>query len=300
MAIGTFVAIATLLSRIGDPATFWETIRSADWLFVLLAFGLGLLADTAFGVTFLGNVPTRVPILPSIELQVSMAFSNLAVPVAADAAVQVRFLQKVGLDLASAVAAGGVLSSVSEIAVQIGLFILAIWLAPNAIHLGRIDTSRIEWVAVGAVFIVGVAAALVLGIRRLREAVVPSMRRAAVTLWQAMKSPGRVALLISGNVVTQCLYAGSLLACLAAFGHTLNFWTVLALNIGMSSIASLVPVPGGGTAVRSIGLAGLLTGAGVPAAAAAAAVLTNQLATTYLPAIPGFFATRDLIRRGYL
>jgi uncharacterized membrane protein YbhN (UPF0104 family) len=107
-------------------------------------------------------------------------------------------------------------------------------------------------------------------------------------------------LLLAGNVVTQCLYAGALLACIAAFGHAINFWTVLALNIGMSTIASLVPVPGGGTAVRSIGLAGLLTGVGVPAAASAAAVLTNQLATTYLPAIPGWIATRDLIRKGYL
>jgi glycosyltransferase 2 family protein len=300
MAIGTFVAIATLLSRVGDPAKFWDTIRSADWLLVLLAFGLGLLADAVFGITFLGNVPTRVPIWPSIELQLSMSFSNLAVPVAADAAIQVRFLQKIGLDLASAVAAGGILSSVSEIAVQLGLFFLAVWLAPNSINLGRIDTGRIAWIAVGVVFLIGVAAAFVLVVRRIREAVVPPIRRAATTLWQATKSPGRVSLLVAGNAVTQCLYAGSLLACLAAFGHSVNFWTVLALNIGMSTIASLVPIPGGGTAVRSIGLAGLLTGVGVPAPAAAAAVLTNQLATTYLPAIPGWIATRDLIRHGYL
>jgi undecaprenyl-diphosphatase len=300
MAIGTFVAIATLLSRVGDPAKFWDTIRGADWLLVLLAFGLGLLADAVFGVTFLGNVPTRVPIWPSIELQLSMSFSNLAVPVAADAAIQVRFLQKLGLDLASAVAAGGILSSVSEIAVQIGLFFLAVWLAPSSINLGRIDTGRIAWIALGAVFVIGVAAAFALGVRRLREAVVPPIRRAATALWRATKSPGRVSLLVAGNVVTQCLYAGSLLACLAAFGHTVNFWTVLALNIGMSTIASLVPVPGGGTAVRSIGLAGLLTGVGVPAPVAAAGVLTNQLATTYLPAIPGWIATRDLIRNGYL
>jgi undecaprenyl-diphosphatase len=300
MAVGTFVAIATLLSRIGDPAKFWSTVRGADWLFVLLAFALGQLTDAAFGVTFLGNVPTRIPIWRSIELQMSMAFSNLAVPVAADAAVQVRFLQKVGLDLASAVAAGGLLSSISEIAVQIGLFFIALSLAPTAIHLGRIDIARFEWVALGLVFVLGVTAAFVLGIRRLRAAVIPPIRRAGLTVWQATKSPGRLSLLIVGNVVTQCLSACALLACLAAFGHTVNFWTLIALNIGMSTIASLVPIPGGGTAVRSIGLAGLLTSVGVPSAAAAAAVLTNQLVTTYLPAVPGWFATRDLVHAGYL
>ena len=39
---------------------------------------------------------------------------------------------------------------------------------------------------------------------------------------------------------------------------------------------------------------------GVDPAAGAAAVLAHQLAVTYLPAIPGWFATNDLIRKGML
>ena len=153
--------------------------------------------DVAFGITFLGNVPIRIPVWPSIELQSAMSFSNLAVPVAADTAIQVRFLQKQGLDLPSAVATGGVLSSVSEIIVQIALFFVALWLAPDSIDFGRIDTEQI---------------AVDRADRRVRRAasrsrsssasagsgtvVLPPVVRATRTVWDAVKTPSRIALLV--------------------------------------------------------------------------------------------------------
>jgi uncharacterized membrane protein YbhN (UPF0104 family)/tRNA A-37 threonylcarbamoyl transferase component Bud32 len=300
MAVGALVGVGVLLSRVGDPQVFWDTVKNAEWAYVVLAFVLGIATDVAFGITFLGNVPIRLPVWPSIELQSAMSFSNLAVPVAADTALQVRFLQRNGLDLSSAVAAGGILSSVSEIIVQVGLLFLSLWLAPDSIDFGRIDTNQIVVVVLIAVLVVGVGAAVVFGVRRIRHAVLPPIRRALTTVWSAVKAPSRLALLIGGNVVAQCLYAASLLACLHAYGASINFWTLLALNIGISVIASLVPIPGGGTAVSAVGLAGMVTAFGVPAAAASAAVLTHQLAVTYLPAIPGWFATNDLVRKGML
>jgi len=300
MAVGALVGVGVLLSRVGDPVVFWDTVRNADWWFVALAFVLGLATDVTFGITFLGNVPIRLPIWPSIELQGAMSFSNLAVPIAADTALQVRFLQRNGLDLSSAVAAGGILSSVSEIIVQVGLLFVAIWLSPDSIDFGRIDTNQIVVIVLIAVLLIGVAAAVVFGVRRIRRAVLPPIQRALATVWAAVKTPSRVVLLIGGNVVAQCLYAASLLACLHAYGASINFWTLLALNIGISVIASLVPIPGGGTAVRAVGLAGMVTAFGVPAAAASAAVLTHQLAVTYVPAIPGWFATNDLVKKGLL
>jgi undecaprenyl-diphosphatase len=300
MAVAALLAIGFLLSRVGDPAEFWDQIRTAEWGFVALALGLGVLTDVAFGITFLGNVPIRIPIWPSVELQSAMSFSNLAVPVAADTAMQVRFLQKQGLDLPSAVATGGVLSTVSEIAVQVVLLFVALWLAPDSIDFGRIDTTQIVVVVLGALLLLGVASAVVFGVRRIRHRVLPPVRQAAATVWAAVRTPSRLALLVVGNVVAQCLYAGSLLACLAAFDAHVDFWTLLALNIGISTIASLVPLPGGSTAVSAVGMAGMLTAFGVPQPAASAAVLAHQLAVTYLPAIPGWFATNDLVKKGML
>jgi undecaprenyl-diphosphatase len=300
MAVAALLAVGFLLSRVGDPTEFWDQIRNASWGYVAIALVLGIATDAAFGITFLGNVPIRIPVWPSIELQSAMSFSNLAVPVAADTAMQVRFLQKQGLDLPSAVATGGVLSTVSEIIVQVGLLFVAIWLAPDSIDFGRIDTTQVVVLVLIVVFVLGVASAIAFGVRRIRHRVLPPVLQAARTVWSAVRTPSRLALLIGGNVVAQCLYAASLLACLAAFGAHVNFWTLLALNIGISTIASLVPLPGGGTAVSAVGMAGMLTAFGVPEATTAAAVLAHQLAVTYLPAIPGWFATNDLVKKGML
>jgi len=89
-------------------------------------------------------------------------------------------------------------------------------------------------------------------------------------------------------------------ACFAAFGTSANFWTLLSFSIVIGTIASLVPIPGGGTAVTSVGMSGALAAAGAPIEAAVAAALVNQVVVSYLPALPGWFATKDLLRAQYL
>jgi hypothetical protein len=44
----------------------------------------------------------------------------------------------------------------------------------------------------------------------------------------------------------------------------------------------------------------MVTAFGVTAAAASAGVLAHQLAVTYIPAVPGWFATNDLVRKRML
>ena len=300
MAVSALLAIVFLFSRIGDPSEFWDTIKDASWGYVVLSFFLGLATDVAFAVALLGTVPVRIPLWSMIELQSSLSFANLAVPVAADAAMQVRFLQKNGLTLSESVATGGVLSTISEIIIQVTLFGVALWLAPDSIEFGKVDTTQIVVVVLGVIFLIGVAAAVIFSVRRLRRAVIPPVAKAARSMWHTVRSPSRLAFMFGGNIAAQCLYAASLLACLHAFGASLNFFTLLAANIGISLIASLVPLPGGGNAVSAIGLSGIMVALGVPTAAATAAVVAHQLAVSYLPAIPGWFASNDLVRKGLL
>src|SRR5436305_5716036 len=106
--------------------------------------------------------------------------------------------------------------------------------------------------------------------------------------------------MVGGNLLTTVLYGLCLMACIAAYGKGLPFFTLLAVNIGVSTIAGLVPVPGGGAAISAIGLSGVLSAFGIAESVAVAAVLTNQLVVTYLPAVPGWFATRNLLERDYL
>jgi len=145
-----------------------------------------------------------------------------------------------------------------------------------------------------------VGIAIVMGVPRLRRSIVPPVKQGATTIWEALHSPRRMLALVGGNLLVTVLYGLCLMACIAAYGDGLPFFTILAVNIGVSTIAGLVPVPGGGAALSAIGLSGVLVAFGVADSVAVAAILTNQMAVTYLPAIPGWFATRSLLERDYL
>ncbi|HEX3453238.1 MAG TPA: lysylphosphatidylglycerol synthase transmembrane domain-containing protein [Gaiellaceae bacterium] len=300
MAVGTLIAVFALLSQVGDPEQFYNTIKNADWFLLLVAMIISFLTNFATAVALMGTVPIALPLVRTAELQLSMSFSNLAVPAVGGMAAQIRFLQKQGVDLASAVASGGVLTNVGNIVQSVVLLFVAIWLSPTTIQFGSVPTSSIVELVLIVIVVGAVAAGIVFGVPKVRALVMPPLVNAWTTIREAMRSPKRVALLLGGNMVNSLMYALVLLICIDAFGGSLNYWTVLALNIFIGTIASLVPIPGGGTAVASVGMSGALTAVGVPTEIAVAAVLANQLVANFIPAVPGWFATRDLLGNGYL
>ncbi|MDQ6928291.1 MAG: flippase-like domain-containing protein, partial [Actinomycetota bacterium] len=300
MAVGMFLAAAALLSQVGDPADLWDTVTEAQWNWLLLAFVLSMSTNIAFAIALMGTVPARLPLWRTSELQVSMSFSNLAVPAVGGMAAQIRFLQKQGADLASAVASGGLLSSMASPIVQLAIFGAALVLTPDPVNFLNVPTSGIVDLVLAVVVVVLIAAGVVFGIPRIRKAALPPLRQAVATVWGALRSPRQLSLLFAGNFFSTIMYGFCLMACIEAFGHSPTIWTLLVANIGVSTVASLVPIPGGSTAVASVGLSGALTAFGVPTSVAVSAVLTQQLVVNYVPAVLGWFATKDLLDRDYL
>ena len=300
MAIGTLIAVFALLSQVGDPETFWNTIKDANWWWLAVAMFLSLLTNFCTAVALMGTVPIGLPLIRTAELQLSMSFSNLAVPAVGGMAAQIRFLQRQGVDLASAVASGGLLINVGNIVAQVILLFFAIALSPTSIKTGKIPTDSIVEVVLIAIVVIVIAAAAIFGIPKVRKLVLPPIKSASATMWAAARSPRRVAQLLGGNAVNALMYAAVMDACLVAFGGSINYWTLLAINIFVSTIASLVPIPGGGTAVSSVGMSGALVAAGVSNEVAVAAVLANQLVANFIPAVPGWWATNDLLHDDYL
>ena len=275
-------------------------MRNASWGWLLLAILVAFAANVAYAVALQGTVRRRLPIVPTTELQVAMSFSNLAVPAIGGQGMQVRFLQKLGVDLPSAVAAGGVLSGFGGLVAALGCFAVALLVEPARVDLSLIPTNGLLLLLLITTGLVVLASALVVVFPGLRARVVPAVAHAARTMADALRSPGLVALLVGGNVVATIMSTWCLQLCLVAFGGHVSFWSLLAANVGVVTIASIVPIPGGGTAVSSVGLSGALVAFGVPEEIAIAAVLVNQIIYNYLPAIPGWFATRDLARHDYL
>jgi uncharacterized membrane protein YbhN (UPF0104 family) len=248
----------------------------------------------------MGTVPVPLPLWPTTEVQIGVSFSNLAVPAIGGQGMQVRYLQKMGIDLSSAVAAGGVLSAVGNLVAALGLFVLAVVIAPAHADFSLLPTTGLLEVTVIVIVAVAIASAVVLAVPALRRIAVPPVQRATSTMRAVVRSPYKLVLLIGGNVVATLLSTACLFSCVAAFGGSASFWALLAANIAVVTVASIVPIPGGGTAVGTVGLSAVLVSFGVPDHIAVAASLANQLIYYYLPAIPGWFATRHLFRHDYL
>jgi len=101
------------------------------------------------------------------------------------------------------------------------------------------------------------------------------------------------------NLATELLFAVSLLMIVRGFGYHVGLAEILFINISVSLLAGVMPVPAGIGVVEG-GLAHGLVGAGMTEEAAVAAVLLHRLATFYLPPIWGYFALRWLDRNNHL
>lgn len=298
LAVGTLFAAGGLLAAVGSPHRLWQAVGHAEWAWVAAAFVLSMATDLPQAIGLMGTVPKRLPLWPTTELCVAQSFSSVAVPLGSTA-MRVRFLQHFGIDLSSAVAAGGLLASVGNMVAQILLLVVAVLASPHPVHLVTLPHNLPADLLVAAL-VLALLVGVVLGIPTLHKRVVKPVERAAETIWATVRSPRRLALLLGGNMAVSVLFAVCLYACLEAFGAHASLWTLLALNIGINTLASVVPIPGGGAAVSAVALSGALVSLGVRQEAAVAAVLTYQLVTRYFPAIPGWVATQVMVRRDYL
>jgi uncharacterized membrane protein YbhN (UPF0104 family)/tRNA A-37 threonylcarbamoyl transferase component Bud32 len=297
LAVGALLGIGGLLGAVGNPSKLVDDLRNANAGWIVLALGVSLLTNLGYALALMGAVKRKLPIGPNVEMQLASSFSNLAIPLGGTG-LQVRFLQKQGIPLASAVAAGGLLSTVASVVVQVALLVVALSLSPHHVHVSGLHGIVTALVYVGAILVA--LAGLLVGVPLLRRRFLPPVEHAAASLWEVVRSPSRMSLLVTGNLIVAVLNAMCLLLCLEAYANPISLWTILAVNISISTLSSLIPIPGGGTAVASVGLAGALVAYGVPQATAVAAVLTNQVVASYLPAIPGWFATTHLIHHDLL
>jgi uncharacterized membrane protein YbhN (UPF0104 family) len=297
---GTVLAAAALLSQVPSFASLWETVRQATWWWLLLAVVFTLGNRVGYALALMGSVARHLPFLRSVEALLAAAFSNLALPGIGGTAVQVRYLQLQGVDLASAVAAGAVLANVANVVVQGALFLVALLVSSTEFDTGKIDVDNVVSVVLDVVTLVAVVAGVMFGIARFRRRVLPPIRRGLRTVATAMRSPRQILLLVVGNLMAIMMSTLCLWASVEAYGGRVPYWPLLVVNVVVGTVASLVPVPGGNTLVSAVGLSTALVAFGLSETVAVAAVISQQLIASYLPALPGWFATNDMLRRGLL
>lgn len=168
-----------------------------------------------------------------------------------------------------------------------------------------LNTKQLTGALPSGTFVAVIFAALVVGVGvviavpGLRQKVVPEVRAAFKGLWEILRSGQKLAQLFGGVLATEVLFALTLAAACSAYGVHLGLAQVLLVNVLASSLAGLVPVPGGIGAAEAA-LAGGLVAMGVPESIAFAAALTHRLCTYYTPPIWGYFSLRWLRHTGHV
>jgi len=191
-------------------------------------------------------------------------------------------------------------SGVANVVVTGSVCLLAVMLSPSHISTQTLEPSHLLGMLLIAAVVVGVVCGLVVGIPAIRSRVLQPIRDGWAIVGAAVRSPRQLSQLVLGWAANALMYALVLYFCVAAFGPPVNFWTVVLINTGVSTLAFAVPVPGGSTAVSSVGVAGLLTAVGADQDVAVAASLAYQVTATFIPAVPGWVCFKNLMNLDYL
>ena len=295
MALVSFVGIYVLFGQLGNFASIRAEIRTAEWGWIVLAIAFVAATNVGYALAYVGSTTAHLPFGRTVVLQAAGSFTNVVTPNGiGTAAINTRFLQVRGVRLASAIASQ-VVNTIGSGVVELVLFVAVL---PAAV--GSFDLGLVPWRSLLTLVVaLGAGATLVLAIAwqipQARQFVRERVRPAVADVHTVVRSPAKVALVLSGNLSVQLLTALSLGAVCRAYGASIPFSTLLVVSIGSAAVSGLVPAPGG-LGVAEATLAGALAAAGLPSAVAVAATLTQRLVNTWLPTLPGWFALRALER----
>ncbi len=290
-----------LVPQLGDVAGMAERVRDADWAWAPLVLAASALTYVGAAVSLAGSVPARLRPVPTLLTQLASAFAGKLAPSALGGmALNVRFLQRSGVDLAVATSGVG-LSYAAGTAVHVLLLLgFGIW-AGQALPtvLGPAGSPAVLWGAL-AVLALTLAAAAVPAARRLVVTrLVPPLRRSVHGVAATLRSPGKLALLLGGSAVTTLGYLTCLYLSTRALGGDLGPAVVGAVYLAGATVAAVAPTPGGLGALEAALIAGLV-GAGMDHTIAVPAVFLFRIATFWLPVLPGWAAFAWIRRSHYV
>jgi undecaprenyl-diphosphatase len=215
-------------------------------------------------------------------------------------ALNVRYLQRVGVDGAVATSAVG-LDTITGLVVHVVLLILFVgWAGRSTFGDVRLPDPRYFLYGLAAVIVLAAIALAFASVRHLvSRKLFPILRRAFSGLRAVVTRPLKVLMLIGGSVIVSLAYMAALYFSGRAFGASLHFSQVGAIYLAGSAIAVIAPTPGGLGALEAALIAGFAA-AGVDKEVAVPAVFFFRLATFWLPIAPGAWSFRWLRANEYL
>jgi undecaprenyl-diphosphatase len=297
----TLVAVTyLLLPQLGDVPGMVDRIRQADWAWLPPIVAMSSLTYVGAALSLAGSVPARLRPLPTFVTQLASSFASKLAPAGLGGmALNVRYLQKSGVDLAVATTGVGLNTIGGFFVHAVLLLVFAVWAGRSIFDAIRLPRPEVlGWGALAVLVLTAVMFA-VPTVRRRVVRLLPLLRRSVGGVVHALRTPGKLALLLGGSAVVTLSYIACVYLSTRAFGGDLSLASVGAVYLIGSAIAAAAPTPGGLGALEAAVIAGLVA-AGMDHTIAVPAVFLYRLATFWLPILPGWAAFAWLRRSEYV
>jgi uncharacterized protein (TIRG00374 family) len=303
MLILTFVGIWLLIEQLAGFDNIWDVLKTANWLWVLLALLLSQSMLLTEAISLSGTAPIPLPLWPLVLLRSATDFASLVGGTVGRTATIVKFYQRHGLSSSVAVSSG-VIYSISGFLVQILLACVALIFSVGQFNFSSVDTSggsdgRLLLVILLLIIVVGAVVGILFAIPKVRRIIDSRVRPELASAWANLsslaKDPAKLTRIFGGQMLSQTLAALALGASLHAVGGSASFAVLLVVCTASSFLGGLSPVPGGMGVMEAAYISGL-TLAGVPEDIAIGATVLYRLVTSYLPPIWGWFSLAWLRR----
>jgi undecaprenyl-diphosphatase len=295
---GAFYVMLPQLASVDDS---FEAMGSANWWWLLLAAALSIVTYIASAVGLVGGIPDRLPFGPTVLTQMASSFVNRVTPAnVGGMALNVRFMQKAGVEPAAAVTGMGLNVIVGGIVHVLLLVVFFAWAGRSGAGAFKIPVGSKTLVVIAVLMaVIGIVAATRWGRKIVRVHVVGFFQRSWTNIRVLSRSPAKLLQLVGGSVGVTLAYVCALAASVAAFNGDVTFAEIGAVYLGASMIAAAAPTPGGLGALEA-GLVAGFTGVGLDPGVAVAAVLSYRLVTYWLPILPGWISFHALERRNLI
>lgn len=294
-AIG--LAVYVVLPQLGEFEQTVDAAKDADYVLLLGALVLSATSYLAAALMLQGSSPVPLPLLANVQTGLAASFANRVTPGSVGGfGVNIRYLQRNGLELPVATAAIALNSTASFVA-HMSL------LVTSAVAVGSLGIGDVKlptgWHLLVAVAVGLALAGVVVFLPVVRRRVGPVAADAWSGIREVLRSPGRATRLVLGAYGNLLSYFGAFAISCLAFGLDIGLQKELVVFLGGSIVGGAAPTPGGLGGIEAALIAGL-TGLGADPGPAVAGVLTYRLVTFWLPTLPGWLAFRHLRRHELL
>lgn len=299
LAVGG-AAVYLLLPQIGTVPRLLQAVRHANYWWLVAAAAAGTVTFPMASASYLGAVRRTLPYGRTTAVQVASAFTSRLTPGGLGGmGLNLIYLEREGLAWGEAAGSIAVNQTAGAVVHATLFFLAAAFLGVGGLVGGLVHHVDLPggWLVLAAVVVVLAGAGAFLGSPLGRRRVVRPGLKVGKDVVGVLRQPRKAAALFGGSAGVTLGNGFALVGTLVAFHARISVLPVLAVYVGGSALASAAPTPGNLGAVEAALVAGL-TGIGIAAAPAVAAVLTFRLLTFWLPIVPGLAMFRLLQHRG--